>query len=294
MLLVAAFNTCSYGMNDNNDIANSAVANDHEKNQQSILPLEDIPVHELPYRRTIICQEFGLIKPFDLIHSWVATKIDSPEEFTAKFVNTTTPNGETALHYAAQQGDLRACMYLLANSAECNKQTTDGRTPLHIAAQFGHRHIYDLLVEAGADRNIQSNEGRTPQEILMENSVCIEAECPICFEPAQEDLVKSNACKHVFHSNCLNGWMERSQSCPQCRVAIDGLEAVVATPLSGQAITPLIKATQEGEGAPALYSLVSSEWRGYKHGIHNGVQAALALGSLFAVCAIKAIFFYKK
>ncbi|SPP75899.1 E3 ubiquitin-protein ligase TRAIP [Drosophila guanche] len=42
--------------------------------------------------------------------------------------------------------------------------------------------------------------------------------CVICAELfAQSDEVYVTICGHLFHHNCLNQWLDRSKTCPQCR-----------------------------------------------------------------------------
>ena len=42
--------------------------------------------------------------------------------------------------------------------------------------------------------------------------------CSICKDQlVQTDDIFYTRCSHVFHYNCLNQWLERSKSCPQCR-----------------------------------------------------------------------------
>jgi hypothetical protein len=46
-------------------------------------------------------------------------------------------------------------------------------------------------------------------------------ECGICMDPFLEegDFVTPLYCqgKHVFHSNCIEGWFEKKNQCPLCR-----------------------------------------------------------------------------
>ena len=68
-------------------------------------------------------------------------------------VNTATPvNGATALHLAAQEGNLRVAERLIAAGADVNTvQSGDGATALHLAAQDGHLDVVERLIAAGAD-----------------------------------------------------------------------------------------------------------------------------------------------
>ena len=46
-------------------------------------------------------------------------------------------------------------------------------------------------------------------------------ECSICLDNIEDlsDLIKLQ-CSHCFHSNCINQWLSRSNSCPYCRKII--------------------------------------------------------------------------
>lgn len=44
--------------------------------------------------------------------------------------------------------------------------------------------------------------------------------CPICIQLIDNDLLETK-CKHYFHSNCLNCWLEKSVNCPMCRKIIN-------------------------------------------------------------------------
>ena len=45
--------------------------------------------------------------------------------------------------------------------------------------------------------------------------------CVICHEEWKYgDMCYSTHCNHVYHSDCLMKWMERSKSCPTCRAPV--------------------------------------------------------------------------
>mmetsp|Transcript_3667 Transcript_3667/g.8639 ORF Transcript_3667/g.8639 Transcript_3667/m.8639 type:complete len:114 (-) Transcript_3667:103-444(-) len=49
-----------------------------------------------------------------------------------------------------------------------------------------------------------------------------EIECTICLVEYEEgDLVKRLPCMHVFHQDCVGGWLARSMQCPVCKISID-------------------------------------------------------------------------
>ena len=45
--------------------------------------------------------------------------------------------------------------------------------------------------------------------------------CSICLNKLEDnDLYKSNKCKHIFHSKCINTWFNYHTTCPLCRTKI--------------------------------------------------------------------------
>lgn len=70
--------------------------------------------------------------------------------------------GVTALHEAAQKGNIEIVRYLLQNSADINSKNHNGLSPLHIAAYCGENNIVDTLIAAGAEVNIQAKDNVTP------------------------------------------------------------------------------------------------------------------------------------
>jgi len=67
--------------------------------------------------------------------------------------------GMTALHFAAENGDLAMVRFLLENGAEVNARGPCGNTPLHYAAT---REVAEALIAGGADVHAKGNRGMTP------------------------------------------------------------------------------------------------------------------------------------
>jgi len=59
--------------------------------------------------------------------------------------------GNTALHYAAQNGHVELCEVLVRAGVSYDARTKVNRTPLHLAAQEGHLPVVQLLISSGAD-----------------------------------------------------------------------------------------------------------------------------------------------
>lgn len=49
-------------------------------------------------------------------------------------------------------------------------------------------------------------------------------ECSICLDeltPPSKSPITSAACGHLFHKNCITGWLTNVNNCPQCRAPCD-------------------------------------------------------------------------
>src|SRR4051812_3258901 len=78
-------------------------------------------------------------------------------------VNTTQADGMTALHWAAQKGDVELAKMLLYASANLKATTRiGGYTPLLIASKNGDAAMIETLTSAGADANAPTTNGTTP------------------------------------------------------------------------------------------------------------------------------------
>ena len=69
-------------------------------------------------------------------------------------------NGYTALHIAAQNGDIELVKYFL--SLGCDVDGEGYATPLLLAAEYGHKEIVDLLIGNGANVNSVDPESCSP------------------------------------------------------------------------------------------------------------------------------------
>ena len=75
--------------------------------------------------------------------------------------NAATPTGETALHFAAEFGDLAAAQRLVQAGAKVATNRY-GVSPLFAACELGHAPLIALLLDAGASVNASLPDGRTP------------------------------------------------------------------------------------------------------------------------------------
>lgn len=76
-------------------------------------------------------------------------------------VNATEADGSTALHYAADRGEVRLVDALIAAGANVKAQNRYGVTPLSVAVERGSAAVVERLLKAGADPNTTTAGGET-------------------------------------------------------------------------------------------------------------------------------------
>jgi uncharacterized protein len=77
-------------------------------------------------------------------------------------VNAPQPDGSTALHWAAYEGDAHLAAQLLAAGAHANAVTDTKMTPLLLACEAGKAELVEELLHGGADPNQGLEGGETP------------------------------------------------------------------------------------------------------------------------------------
>ena len=84
-------------------------------------------------------------------------------------INAQDADGDTALHGAAQGGNVEIARMLLDKGAEVNAKNQHGGTPLMWAAVYGHEDAAQLLLSRGADASIKDNDGNTAADWAVQN-----------------------------------------------------------------------------------------------------------------------------
>ncbi len=86
-------------------------------------------------------------------------------------------NAQTALHDAANVGDLEISLLLITHHADLDARDADGNTPLHLASSAGHYLVVKELLERGVACNLYNNERQSPLHvaIMEEKAECIKA-----------------------------------------------------------------------------------------------------------------------
>jgi ankyrin repeat protein len=77
-------------------------------------------------------------------------------------VNAASPDGATALHWAAHWDDLETTRLLLSAGANPNASNDHGVTPLMLACENANEGLVDVLLGAGADARRPQRNGITP------------------------------------------------------------------------------------------------------------------------------------
>ena len=88
--------------------------------------------------------------------------------FMLLLIPTAATGERTALHEAAESGDIAKVKKLLEAGAAVEARAEHGRTALHYAAGKGHFVIVKLLLEAGADVEARDKDGRTALHVAAE------------------------------------------------------------------------------------------------------------------------------
>lgn len=84
-------------------------------------------------------------------------------------VNAQDADGDTALHGAAQTGNVEIIRLLLDKGASLNLKNKQGGTPLMWAAVYGNDDAARLLLSRGADAVLKDNDGITAAEWAVRN-----------------------------------------------------------------------------------------------------------------------------
>lgn len=92
-------------------------------------------------------------------------------EIDPEAIGFASPDGFTALGYAAYFGHAGTARALLELGADPNRKSQNGLAvaPLHSALSGNHREIADMLIDLGADVNLASGEGWTPLHYVAHN-----------------------------------------------------------------------------------------------------------------------------
>ena len=94
--------------------------------------------------------------------------VSLPEEL--KNINYQDENGNTALHYSCDEGNLKIVEILLKANCETNIRNNEKKTPLHLASKRGYFDVSKKLIENGALINVYDSEKNTPLHYVCMNN----------------------------------------------------------------------------------------------------------------------------
>ncbi|KAK0175380.1 hypothetical protein PV327_009132 [Microctonus hyperodae] len=84
-------------------------------------------------------------------------------------LRSTTPAGDTALHFAARRRDVDMVRILVDYGAQVDMQNGEGQTPLHIASAEGDETLVKYFYGVRASASIADHQDRTPMHLAAEN-----------------------------------------------------------------------------------------------------------------------------
>lgn len=86
-------------------------------------------------------------------------------------VNMKLTNDRTAIHFAADYGQVQVATYLLDQGANVNQLDKHGISPLLAAIWEGHTECVKLLLERGADPNGKTPDGQSYVEVAESQQI---------------------------------------------------------------------------------------------------------------------------
>lgn len=89
-----------------------------------------------------------------------------------------------------------------------------------VIAQLGHEHAQNAGPPPASSTAIQSLPKKKINKQMLGSDG--KAECAICKDTAELGTeVTTLPCEHWFHFDCIEAWLSRHNTCPNCRRSID-------------------------------------------------------------------------
>jgi ankyrin repeat protein len=182
-------------------------------------------------------------------------------------VNTPLPDGATALHWAAQNGDVETVDLLLQAGANRNAQDRYGFTPLYFGSANGNAAIVRKLLDRGADANAADADGETA---LMTATRAGDLDT---IKALLQHGAKVNARDKVTQQSALM-WAARANNLAATQLYIEYGAEVNAATRKGK--TPAVRPPGAGGGSHGL-GIVRSGWpeRGFQDATPGGMTPLL-------------------
>lgn len=136
---------------------------------------ESILIQKIPHLAYVFGQSSNVTDTEQVLYRFVmAGDLNSCKDYLNSHridANKTYEDGNTLIHIAAAQGDIKICQALLDYGDDTNINSLNSRlsTPLHLSSEKGHLQVSQLLIRSGADLNKQDRLGNTPLHLACSN-----------------------------------------------------------------------------------------------------------------------------
>ena len=144
----------------------------------------------------------------------------------------------TALHLAAQEGQLEICKFIIESTEDKNPRSDKGITPFYVAAQFGHFKVCKFIMNYLEDKNPQIDDTFTPL-----HEAAFQGHLKIC-EMILDEIVDKNPTETKdgftpLHIAAQEGHLEI------CKLIVKYL--IDKNPKKNDGVTPLHSAASKGQ-----------------------------------------------
>ena len=91
------------------------------------------------------------------------------------------------------------------------------------------KKIHELAI----DTRVLTTKNDDEKELISSSPTC-SSSCSICLQgfEIEQKISTITVCHHTYHTNCLNMWISKSTTCPNCRQDLDILPAAKYNPSS--------------------------------------------------------------
>ena len=163
------------------------------------------------------------------IKSGDVVKLNSLIAETADIKTVIYNDGNTALHIAAETGNIEVCTALIAAGSNINAINRFEATPLHAASYRGHEQVCALLLASGALIDSLDIEQKTPLMYAAYGAHVTTARLLIDHNANYQHLTED--LKNLLHEAALSGSSEMVQYFIDLKVDINGISRFDGSPL---------------------------------------------------------------